>query len=210
MYQCVKNHKHTTPTTIHTPTTTHTHTTHNTPHDTITQDLQHANDSGITSSPPTTRQPVLLLLGGGMAAGKSSVRQLIGADVFWSKVRHPVIVEADAIKSQDAVFHELRRRFPGDPSIAQMVHEYSTEVRMYTEDVYNIRKSNVHNIKRGCTQHMKRMRLTSAIYTTYTTYCTHTYTHTNKHTYIHTYVHTYIQTNTDSRKSACGSSQPAA
>lgn len=70
---------------------------------------------------------MLLLLGGGMAAGKSSVRQLIGADVFWSKVQQPVIVEADAIKSQDTVFRELQRRFPADPAIAQMVHEYSTE-----------------------------------------------------------------------------------
>jgi hypothetical protein len=29
---------------------------------------------------------VLLLLGGGMAAGKSTVREVIGHDDFWSKV----------------------------------------------------------------------------------------------------------------------------
>ncbi len=33
------------------------------------------------------RRPVLLLLGGGMAAGKSTVREVIGHDDFWSKVR---------------------------------------------------------------------------------------------------------------------------
>lgn len=33
------------------------------------------------------RQPVCLLLGGGMAAGKSTVREIIGNDSFWTKVR---------------------------------------------------------------------------------------------------------------------------
>ena len=33
------------------------------------------------------RQPVCLLLGGGMAAGKSTVREIIGNDSFWSKVQ---------------------------------------------------------------------------------------------------------------------------
>ncbi len=32
------------------------------------------------------RQPIILLLGGGMAAGKSTVREIIGKDGFWSKV----------------------------------------------------------------------------------------------------------------------------
>ncbi len=35
---------------------------------------------------PRTRRPVCLLLGGGMAAGKSTVREIIGKDVFWSNV----------------------------------------------------------------------------------------------------------------------------
>ena len=35
----------------------------------------------------TGRLPVLLLLGGGMAAGKSTVREIIGHDDFWSKAR---------------------------------------------------------------------------------------------------------------------------
>lgn len=35
------------------------------------------------------RQPIILLLGGGMAAGKSTVREIIGHDGFWSKVRIP-------------------------------------------------------------------------------------------------------------------------
>lgn len=30
--------------------------------------------------------PILLLLGGGMAAGKSTVREIIGSDQFWSNV----------------------------------------------------------------------------------------------------------------------------
>lgn len=37
------------------------------------------------------RQPVILLLGGGMAAGKSTVREIIGKDGFWSKVGSVVI-----------------------------------------------------------------------------------------------------------------------
>ncbi len=32
------------------------------------------------------RRPVCLFLGGGMAAGKSTVREIIGKDVFWSNV----------------------------------------------------------------------------------------------------------------------------
>lgn len=38
---------------------------------------------------PEGRLPVLLLLGGGMAAGKSTVREIIGHDDFWSKARLP-------------------------------------------------------------------------------------------------------------------------
>ena len=41
------------------------------------------------SSTGGPRRPVLLLLGGGMAAGKSTVREIIGQDNFWSKVRLP-------------------------------------------------------------------------------------------------------------------------
>lgn len=37
-------------------------------------------------SPLQRRAPILLLLGGGMAAGKTSVRKIIGSDEFWSKV----------------------------------------------------------------------------------------------------------------------------
>lgn len=40
--------------------------------------------SGVSSA--AERGPVLLLLGGGMAAGKSTVREVIGHDDFWSKV----------------------------------------------------------------------------------------------------------------------------
>ena len=42
--------------------------------------------SGGTGEVPPERGPVLLLLGGGMAAGKSTVREIIGHDDFWSKV----------------------------------------------------------------------------------------------------------------------------
>ena len=33
------------------------------------------------------RQPICLLLGGGMAAGKSTVRNIIGKAEFWTRVR---------------------------------------------------------------------------------------------------------------------------
>lgn len=45
------------------------------------RDLEHS-----VPSVSTRRQPVVLLLGGGMAAGKSTVREIIGQDGFWSKV----------------------------------------------------------------------------------------------------------------------------
>ena len=40
----------------------------------------------------TRRQPVCLFLGGGMAAGKSTVREIIGKDVFWSSVRGSLLL----------------------------------------------------------------------------------------------------------------------
>ncbi len=43
-----------------------------------------------TSALDENRQPILLLLGGGMAAGKSTVREIIGHDEFWSKVSTPL------------------------------------------------------------------------------------------------------------------------
>ena len=45
---------------------------------------------------PTGRLPVLLLLGGGMAAGKSTVREIIGHDDFWSKARAAACICAEA------------------------------------------------------------------------------------------------------------------
>lgn len=45
------------------------------------------NRAGSAGQPPPARGPVLLLLGGGMAAGKSTVREIIGHDDFWSKAR---------------------------------------------------------------------------------------------------------------------------
>lgn len=96
-------------------------------------------DSSVLEKPreDTGRQPVLLILGGGMAAGKSTVREIIGKSDFWSKVRFPplrldhllplrsmtlttpaspahqvapdaVVVEADAIKECDHLFRHLR------------------------------------------------------------------------------------------------------
>ena len=47
------------------------------------------NRNGSTVHDPPKRGPVLLLLGGGMAAGKSTVREIIGHDDFWSKVENP-------------------------------------------------------------------------------------------------------------------------
>ena len=49
------------------------------------------NRVGSSGQPPPQRGPVLLLLGGGMAAGKSTVREIIGHDDFWSKARRPCL-----------------------------------------------------------------------------------------------------------------------
>ena len=46
---------------------------------------EHPHANGVVPK----RQPVCLLLGGGMAAGKSTVREIIGQDIFWSKVCRP-------------------------------------------------------------------------------------------------------------------------
>ena len=43
--------------------------------------------SSVKSASSKQRQPVVLLLGGGMAAGKSTVREIIGQDDFWTKVQ---------------------------------------------------------------------------------------------------------------------------
>ena len=45
------------------------------------------NRVGSGGGAAVERGPVLLLLGGGMAAGKSTVREVIGHDDFWSKVQ---------------------------------------------------------------------------------------------------------------------------
>ena len=54
------------------------------------------NRSGSSGQPPPQRGPVLLLLGGGMAAGKSTVREIIGHDDFWSKARAAPCLQATA------------------------------------------------------------------------------------------------------------------
>ncbi|KAK9816033.1 hypothetical protein WJX74_000855 [Apatococcus lobatus] len=81
-----------------------------------------------SSAMDENRSPILLLLGGGMAAGKSTVREIIGHDEFWSKVgKNAVVVEADAIKTRDIVFKQLAKQFESDASLSQFVHEYSTK-----------------------------------------------------------------------------------
>lgn len=50
----------------------------------IFTELSRGNSIAKASDPK--RQPILLLLGGGMAAGKTSVREIIGSDAFWSDV----------------------------------------------------------------------------------------------------------------------------
>lgn len=54
--------------------------------------------SGGSSTPE--RGPVLLLLGGGMAAGKSTVREVIGHDDFWSKVKPCLCLPTPGCSSQ--------------------------------------------------------------------------------------------------------------
>ena len=50
--------------------------------------FEELNRSGqvVDGTGDTERSPVLLLLGGGMAAGKSTVREIIGHHEFWTKV----------------------------------------------------------------------------------------------------------------------------
>ena len=43
---------------------------------------------GDQSKLDPNRQPICLLLGGGMAAGKSTVRKIIGEAEFWTRVSH--------------------------------------------------------------------------------------------------------------------------
>lgn len=50
-------------------------------------------------SAPSQRQPIILLLGGGMAAGKSTVREIIGRDGFWTKVRFPLLLPFHRVAS---------------------------------------------------------------------------------------------------------------
>ena len=44
------------------------------------------NGVGDQSKLDPNRQPICLLLGGGMAAGKSTVRKIIGEAEFWTRV----------------------------------------------------------------------------------------------------------------------------
>ena len=55
---------------------------------TLQQMFNELNRHGsVKGSNANQRQPVVLLLGGGMAAGKSTVREIIGQDDFWTKVQ---------------------------------------------------------------------------------------------------------------------------
>ncbi|KAK9905596.1 hypothetical protein WJX75_002717 [Coccomyxa subellipsoidea] len=88
------------------------------------------NRSGSGRSEAQERGPVLLLLGGGMAAGKSTVREIIGHDDFWSKVgKDAVVIEADAIKNRDVMLKHLSSSdfTKNDPTLSSYVHEYSTK-----------------------------------------------------------------------------------
>lgn len=53
---------------------------------TLTDIFEGLKDRGDAAKRKQDRRPVLLMLGGGMAAGKSTVRNIIGQDNFWSKV----------------------------------------------------------------------------------------------------------------------------
>ena len=65
-----------------------------------------------------------------MRAGKSTVREIIGSDAFWSTVgADAVVIEADAIKNQDVVFQELQDMpaFQNDTGLSQQVHSLATK-----------------------------------------------------------------------------------
>lgn len=60
------------------------------------QELNRASPKGLSQR---ERRPVLLMLGGGMAAGKSTVREIIGQDNFWTKVgMHAVLFQEQSWK----------------------------------------------------------------------------------------------------------------
>lgn len=65
-----------------------------------------------------------------LGAGKSTVREIIGSNAFWSSVgQEAVVIEADAIKNQDVVYQELKDNpvFADDDTLSAFVHEYSTK-----------------------------------------------------------------------------------
>lgn len=64
---------------------------------TLRQMFQELNRASPKHPYREERRPVLLLLGGGMAAGKSTVREIIGQDNFWTKVRHTESVYAESL-----------------------------------------------------------------------------------------------------------------
>lgn len=85
---------------------------------------------GDQSKLDPNRQPICLLLGGGMAAGKSTVRKIIGQAEFWTRVgKDAVVVEADAMKSMDVIYKQLSKMssFQHEPDVSSYVHEYSTK-----------------------------------------------------------------------------------
>ncbi|QCE07654.1 P-loop containing nucleoside triphosphate hydrolase [Vigna unguiculata] len=80
------------------------------------------------------RSPVLLFLGGGMGAGKSTIREAILKEAFWSQIAtNAVIVEADAFKEKDDIYKalnsttvQLGRDHNEGLESAETVHEFST------------------------------------------------------------------------------------
>mmetsp|Transcript_17981 Transcript_17981/g.50302 ORF Transcript_17981/g.50302 Transcript_17981/m.50302 type:complete len:504 (+) Transcript_17981:1941-3452(+) len=84
--------------------------------------------SSISQSSNPQRQPVLLLLGGGMAAGKSTVRDIIGKSDFWSKVApDAVVVEADALKNQESFVKKVSKMSSEDEERVRLAHDYATQ-----------------------------------------------------------------------------------
>lgn len=88
-------------------------------------------DEGLVTIPAelSKRSPVILFIGGGMGAGKSTVVKEILSSSFWSGViKDAVVVEADAFKETDVIYHTLNLMSNGDVSgTSELVHQFSTD-----------------------------------------------------------------------------------
>ena len=80
---------------------------------------------------------MLLLLGGGMAAGKSTVREVIGHDDFWSKVWSRLACSLQGLICPSHIFK------------ACLVHDEETSMLCHIAALHQ--GTHAHNISAPCT-----------------------------------------------------------